>query len=104
MAKSRTLTPGDLVIDSYGAKCILLCVYEQIPNDEWLARQQDPRVKKHKNGTWWKTLNVTGGGGVVAEALVNYVSRTSREDFDVACAKGPTEASILKPLFPEYAS
>lgn len=54
---------------------------------------------------WWSALPLTGGSACVPDGLAELVGEATRDDVTIAAEKGgPTTASILKGLFPDYFS
>lgn len=100
----RDIQPRDLIVDTYGNRCIVR-KRASAPHPKWLARQKDVRLRDPGLLVWWSALPLSGGSACVPDDLVELIGEATGNDVSTAARNGgPTAASILKELFPEHFS
>lgn len=69
---------GDLILDNHGRECLVFA-REMRPSTEWLAEQDDSRIREVE-GPWWKAMPLSGGSVIVPNELGAVVRRANVDD------------------------
>lgn len=76
---------GDLVVDNYGRKGIVVGQAEY-PSQNWLAQQEDMRMRELSKNVykeqWLDILPLDGGGIVAPKSLCKRVRKANKKDLE----------------------